>query len=266
LHLARNLATILQGSYFMRSGMQIVTLPDYFGAAFVINLNERIDRRRDFEEEIRPIWGAIPIYPAAKFTDPAGFETAGWRGCFHSHLGCLRYAHAKALDSILIMEDDLTLCSSLPRLTPAIIEKIRLMDWDLLYFGHERTGDIPRANGNTSSVTFIEASGELLCAHFYAVRGRIISRLIEHFERNERTIPPDDRYGPMLPDGALNTFRRYNPDIKTYLAVPKLGWQRPSRSDLTARYFDRFRVLRPIIDRARSAKHRLIRRTQGFKE
>jgi hypothetical protein len=240
--------------------MQIVTLPDYFGAAFVINLNERFDRRRDFEEETGPIWGAILIYPAAKFSDPAGFETAGWRGCFHSHLGCLRYAHAKGLDSILIMEDDLTLCSSLPRLTPAIIEKLKLMDWDLLYFGHERTGDIPRANGNTSSVTFIEANGELLCAHFYAVRGRIISRLIEHFERNERTIPPDDRYGPMLPDGALNTFRRYNPDIKTYLAVPKLGWQRPSRSDLTARYFDRFRVLRPIIDRARRAKHRLIRR------
>src|ERR1700733_14773758 len=118
----------------MRSGMQIDTLPDYFGAAFVINLTERIDRRRDFEEEIGPIWGAVPIYPAAKFTDPAGFETAGLRGCFHSHLGCLRYAHAKALDSILIMEDDLTLCSSIGQLTPAIIETIKSMDWDLVYF------------------------------------------------------------------------------------------------------------------------------------
>jgi glycosyl transferase, family 25 len=250
----------------MRSGMQIDALPDYFGAAFVINLSERIDRRRDFEEEIGPIWGAIPIYPAAKFADPAGFETAGWRGCFQSHLGCFQYAQAKALDSILIMEDDLTLCPSIPQLTPEIIEKIGLIDWDLLYFGHEPTSDIPRADRNTSSVTFIETNGELMCTHFYGVRGRIISRLVTHFERNECTIPPDDRYGPMLPDAALNTFRRYNPDIRTYLAVPKLGWQRPSRSDVTARYFDRFRVIRPIIDRARSAKHRLIRHhTQGFK-
>jgi glycosyl transferase, family 25 len=194
-----------------------------------------IDRRRDFEEEIDPIWGVIPIYPAAAFTDPARFETAGWRGCFHSHLGCLRHARVKAHDSILITVDDWTLCSSLLRSTPAIIEKIILMNWDLLDFGHGRAGDTPRADSNTSSVTFI-------CPHFYAV-GRIISRLIEHFERNERTIPPDDQDVPMLPGGALNTFRKYNPDIKIHLAVPKLRRQQLSRSDLTARYFDRFRVL-----------------------
>jgi glycosyl transferase, family 25 len=240
--------------------MPSIVLPAHFGAAFVINLNERTDRRLAFEKETRPIWGATPIYPAAKFTDPAGFNTAGWRGCFHSHLGCLQYAHVKALDSILIMEDDLTLCSSLPRLTPSIIEQIRLIDWDFLYFGHEKAGDIPRANENTASISFIQTNADLLCAHFYAVRGRIIPRLIEHFERNARTIPPDKKYGPMLPDGAYNTFRRYNPEVRTYLAAPKLGWQRPSRSDLSPRYFDQFGFMSPIVDYARKIKHLRSRR------
>jgi len=238
----------------------MMTLPEYFSAAFVINLCERTDRRQSFEEETRPIWGAIPIFPALKLTDPAGFKTAGWRGCFLSHLGCLRYARAKALDSILIMEDDLTLSGSLPRMTPAIIERIKLIDWDFLYFGHEQTGDIPRANKNTSGVTFIEAHTDVLCTHFYAVRGRIIDRLIEHFEKNERAIPPTDKYRPMPPDGAFNTFRWHNTNVRTYLAVPKLGWQRPSRSDLTPRCFERFRLVRPFTERARIVKDRLMKR------
>ena len=178
--------------------MQNRTLPAYFGAAFVINLKERVDRRRDFEEEIGPIWGAIPIYPAAKFSDCAGFKTAGWRGCFKSHLGCLRYARDKVLDSILIMEDDLTLCSSIQRITPTVIQQIKELDWDLIYFGHEQTGNIARATAETSMINFIAADSEPLGAHFYAVRSRVISRLVDHFERNQRAIPPDDKYGPML--------------------------------------------------------------------
>ena len=211
-----------------------VTLPSYFGAALVINLAERIDRRRSVEREFQKIaWTDYKFFPAIRFDDAAGFGLPSWRGCFTSHLECLRLAQQQHLENVLIFEDDIALIPSILRLTPLIIATIRKLDWDFLYFGHEMTGNIARATRRTDEVVFERYTGEIMTAHFYAINGRIIPRLIAHFERNARTIPGDQEYGPMLPDGAYNTFRRYNKDVITYLANPKLGWQRPSRSDIT---------------------------------
>ena len=58
----------------------------------------------------------------------------------------------------------------------------------------------------------------------------------------------------MLPDGAYNTFRRYNKDVITYIANPKLGWQRPSRSDITPRVLDNFVALRSFMSFGRNVK------------
>jgi glycosyl transferase, family 25 len=232
------------------------TLLDYFEDAVVINLPERKDRRRAVETEFRRAgWSSFRFFPAFKFEEPAGFKVAAWRGCFLSHLACLHYARDRGLKNMLVFEDDIALSSSVPRLTPGIVGTIGQLDWDILYFGHEETGDIGRANSSTDGIRFARYDKPLLTAHFYAVNGRIISRLIEHFERNAATIPHDGRYGPMTPDGAYNTFRAYNSNIATYIAVPKLGWQRPSRSDLSPSRWDHIKPLRPLVGCLRAAKH-----------
>lgn len=236
-----------------------ISLPSYFGAALVINLADRTDRRKSAEREFNKVgWTDYEFFPACRFDDPAGFESPAWRGCFYSHLECLRLADKRGLESILIFEDDIALSSSILRLTPTIIEAVGNLDWDFLYFGHEKSGEIARASAKTDSVMF-ERRNEIETAHFYAVNKRVIPRLIAHFERNATTIPGDHEFRPMLPDGAYNTFRRYNKDVITYVANPKLGWQRPSRSDISPRRLDDINALRPLISIARNVKQFLNR-------
>src|ERR1039458_872273 len=175
-----------------------MTLIEYFGAALVINLPERVDRRKSAEKEFRKArWKNVHFFPALKFDDPAGFKFSSWRGCFHSHLACLRFAHESRLDNILVLEDDIALSPAIPKLTPAIIETIRKLNWDFLYFGHEETGDISRANSHTERIIFERCNVEFLTAHFYAVNKRIIPRLIAHFERLANGVPGDHEFGPM---------------------------------------------------------------------
>ena len=226
----------------------------------VINLADRADRRRAVEVEFQKIgWPNYRFFTAHRFDDAAGFRSPSWRGCFNSHLECLRLAQDQNLESVLIFEDDIALSSSIPRLTPLITETISKIDWDFLYFGHEMTGDIARADHTTDRVAFERYTGEVLTAHFYAINKRIIPRLIAHFERNARTVPADHEYGPMLPDGAYNTFRRYNEDAITYIANPKLGWQRSSRSDITPSQLDKIKALRSFIAFGRNVRHFLNR-------
>jgi len=236
------------------------SLPGYFDVTYVINLKERTDRRAAVEKEFEKLgWTEFQFFPAIKFDDAGGFKSTGWRGCFSSHLECLREARRHNFKNVLIFEDDITLSSSVPRLTPGIIATLRNLDWDILYFGHENTGQIPRATRNTVSFALERCDIEFPTAHFYAVNQGIMPRLIAHFERLEKGTPGDNDFGPMPPDGALNTFRRHNKDVMTYIVNPKLGWQRPSRSDLSPSRLDGITVLRPFISIARNIKHFLSR-------
>jgi len=238
----------------------VSSLPDYFGGAFVINLKERTDRRRAAEAEFRKLgWKGVEVFPAFKFEEAAGFPFSSWRGCFHSHLGCLKAAHNSKLDSVLIFEDDIALSSRIPFFTPQIVSVLDETEWDLVYFGHA-PGDIAHASRNTSGVTFVDAgSNEIHETHFYAVNKRIIPRLIEHFYRNAETVPHDGNFGPMPVDGAYNTFRRFNSDVITLVTNPKLGWQRPSRSDISPKKIDGIRLLRPILTYGRRCKSLIYR-------
>jgi glycosyl transferase, family 25 len=229
------------------------SLPDLFDATYLINLPERVDRLKSAKRQFARVhWdmGAdgIRLFPAMKFADPAGFPNAPTRGCFQSHLECLRRAEAEGQQSVLILEDDIGLCSSLPRLNSSIKSQLLGREWDIVHFGHYRTGDISSANRNTKEgdVGFAVWTDDIIGAHFYAVGGRILHRLITHLSRLLDGPPGDPEAGPMSPDGAYNIFRRKNPDVKCLIACPKLGWQSSSRSDLTPRPFDRLAFLRPV--------------------
>ena len=59
----------------------------------------------------------------------------------------------------------------------------------------------------------------------------------------------------MPADGALNTFRRHNKDVITYIARPKLGWQQLSRSDISPDPLDGIKAARPFLALARSVRY-----------
>ncbi len=203
---------------------------------------------------------AVQLYAAQRFTERAGFPgSASVRGCFHSHLECIRTAHFLQKSSVLIMEDDIALASSIRQLTPSIISQLDSQPWDFCYLGHEHTGEMGRANSRTKSVELVLTKAEILTAHFFAINRRIFGRLLEHLDRVVSGVEGDQELGPMPVDGAYNVFRRKNSDIQTLIANPKLGWQRPSRSDLAPQLIDRFNSLRPIVGALRNIKYAVSR-------
>jgi len=238
-------------------------LPDFFGIAFLINLPERVDRLRSMKKEMARVgWEmgpeGIQLFPARRFADRANFPNSAIRGCFHSHLECLQQAHKQGCRSVLILEDDLTFAPSLPRLTRSILSQLESTKWDLVYFSHENTGDDSIATWSTreQDIKLDDwTTRHILTGYFYGVHSRLFPRLIEHLNRIKNSAEGDPVMGPMTYDGALNVFRASNGDVKTLIARPKLGQQRPSRSDITPRSFDKVRFLRPLTTALRDLKH-----------
>jgi glycosyl transferase family 25 len=241
-------------SKFHRVGFEMQSLPLGLDCAFVINLPERKDRFTRVKVELNGLGtsigdGSVRLLPAYRFAERKGFPNAGVRGCFLSHLECLRRAHAEARRNVVIFEDDVVFGSALKRLTPTIVDQLATLDWDIVFFGHFGTGNIPNVRPDViaNDIEFVLWSHEIQGMHFYAVNGRIFPELISDIDRHLHGIEGDQEYGPMPIDGAYNIFRRNNPHIRTFIARPKLGWQASSLSDITPRGFDSVSALRPIL-------------------
>src|SRR5664279_1735163 len=117
------------------------SLPSFFGITYLINLPERVDRLKMAKRQLARVgWeigpSGVNIFPALRYAQSEGFPSAPIRGCFHSHLECLRAADADARHSVLILEDDIALSTSLPRLTPSIKRTLTTENWDFVYFGY----------------------------------------------------------------------------------------------------------------------------------
>jgi len=98
-----------------------------------------------------------------------------------------------------------------------------------------------------------------MTAHFYAVNGRILDRLLRFLEELQHRPLGHPDGGPMHLDGAYSTFRAQNPDVVTLIASPNLGWQRSSRSDISPKWFDNVPGLSPLAGAAKTTKTRLKR-------
>ena len=244
----------------------MIKFSDHFGAAYLINLPEREDRLRSAERELVGAGmslgpAGIEIFPAHRYADPAGFPNIGSRGCFQSHLECLRRARASRQPSVLILEDDIAFAPSLPHLSSAVISQLSTLPWDFVYFGHYGTGDIPLARRDAlqKELGFRQYTGDVVSTHFYAVNGRILDRLIAHMTTLASGQKGDNETGPMPLDGAYNIFRRKNSDVRCFIVSPKLGWQSSSASDITPGRLDRLPVLRPMNIVLRSLKQHIAR-------
>ena len=231
----------------------MANLPDYFGSTYIINLPERVDRLKSVQNQLAQAgWevglGAVQIFSALRFADRAGFPNAGVRGCFQSHLQCLRQAYAEGKKSVLILEDDIELSPSLSRLSSTIISRLEAVPWDFVYFGHYNTGQIADAGliANDSELRFEAWNDDVVGGHFYGVSNRILQRLIGTLDEIANGTEGDRARGPMPVDGAFNNFRRHNHDVRCIIVHPKLGWQGSSRSDITPRMIDRWSLLKPV--------------------
>lgn len=229
---------------------QAQTFLDSFDKVFVINLPERVDRRKSIHSELDWVGASDPnrikIFPAVKPIDAGGFPSIGARGCFMSHLEILRQARDLGLKRILILEDDLMFNNSLKKYQQAVTQHMASDGYDIAYLGHMVE------SRNTGAMQFEKYDKPLMQSHFIAFRGDAIARLVAFFETIlERPAGHPDG-GPMHVDGAYSTFRAQNPDVITQIAMPNLGFQRPSPSDIAGfRWFDKLAGLKELAAIAR---------------
>lgn len=236
-----------------------MTLSDLFDAIFIINLPERKDRRAAVARELERVGvplqpGTVELFPAMRPEQACGFPSPGIRGCFLSHLGVLLEAKKRNVCNVLVMEDDLAITPQLQHHIEALASAMKLQSWDFLYLGHVEK---VVAGG---PFELLPCNRALETAHFYAVSGRVLPRLITYLQQVLDREPGDPSGGPMHFDGALSMFRAANPDVVTLIAQPNLGWQRPSRSDLHSTWLQRTPPFREAYSIARVLRAAIRRR------
>lgn len=220
----------------------------YFQKIYVINLAARSDRRREMDEQLHLIGlnlahPLVRLFTAVRPADAGGFPGLGARGCFMSHLNVLRSAQAGKLKRVLIFEDDLNFAADFNERIDTTVAGLADGDWGMFYGGYRV--ETPPAPDPATELAAVAADFPVRTTHFVAFSAPAVAAAVEHLEAMLLRPPGDLRGGPMHVDGAYNWFRRQHPQFPTLLAVPELGYQRHSRTDVHhLKWFDQFPVTR----------------------
>ena len=237
-----------------------MTLTDVFDRTFVLNLPHRKDRRREMGAVLRRAgmdWqpGRVELFEATRVAEAGPFPSVGAHGCFLSHLRMLRRGRELGVSRLLLMEDDLEISPGFGGVVDQFARRLAEDDWGFAILGHD--GLIRLPSGEAPRLEVIRNG--VYTNQFYAVHGAILDRLIAYLEAVLTRPAGHPDGGPMHVDGAFTMFRDQNPDVRTLLACPNLGWQRASSSDITTNWIDRTPVIRSLGRVARLIKRRLER-------
>lgn len=235
------------------------SLIDYFDCIYIINLPERLDRRDEMEEQLNKIYLSlthpkIHLFNAIKPDSAGEFDSIGARGCFMSHLGILKHAKAHQFKRVLVLEDDLNFANDFNNRIQPVINQLSLHDWQLFYGGYLGLSGLD--SQTNQNVVSIPSSVTFHGAHFVAFQNEVITQMVDYLELLISRKNGDPRGGPMHVDGAYLTYRQQ--DCKTLLAVPELGYQRASRTDIhNLAWHDKQPVMRYLISHIRKLKNKL---------
>jgi hypothetical protein len=233
---------------------------DYFERIYIINLAHRQDRRREMARQLDDIGltfdsPGVCLFEAVRPESAGGFPSIGARGCFLSHLGILKDARERRLDRILILEDDLNFAPEFDTGMNAALATLKEVDWSIFYGGYAIEKEPQPEYGRV--IVLANPGDSIKTTHFIAFRGAAITEASEFLETVMARPPGHPKGGPMHVDGAYGWFRFEFPSKATWLAVPQLGYQRSSRTDIhPLQWFDRIPGLRWAIEWLRSLKNR----------
>jgi GR25 family glycosyltransferase involved in LPS biosynthesis len=101
--------------------------------------------------------------------------SAGNIGCSWSHYKMYRDIQANKYERALIFEDDATLHPNFSKLMSELVEQLKQLDWELVYFGRNNPSEA--TNNNSLTRCFSGFSG----THMYAITGLTAARIAEAF-------------------------------------------------------------------------------------
>ncbi|MDX1297216.1 MAG: glycosyltransferase family 25 protein [Pseudomonas sp.] len=205
---------------------------DYFERIFIINLPSRTDRQAEMAAQLKAIGlslddANLELFPAVCPDAPEAFPSIGARGCFMSHLGVLRTAQRLGLRRVSIFEDDLDFAADFNARIASITERLESTNWSMFYGGYH----MAQVSCESVHDGLVESQPDELIGrtHFVVFQGAAISAAVHYLEKILGRPAGDPDGGPMHVDGAYNWFRCANPQFKTVLVTPELGFQRASR-------------------------------------
>lgn len=260
-----------------------MNISDFFDKIYVINLPERVDRRREMEKEIKSIGlnfnsEKVKIFPAIKPTEKLAFPSIGVLGCYLSHLEIIKIAKTDKLSHILVMEDDLAISSRFCSVQTQLLDELSQVNWDLLFLGYLAYNKLKLSDYynfydpdiSTTWTHLKKANYPTLGTHFYAVNHTAYDSLILFLEELlkkrfqtcffEKDPNFDDLDGAYI-DTAYYLFRKQNPEIVSLIVCPSLGWQRSSPSDISPRMIssslDKVVLIKPLVSFLRLIKLKL---------
>jgi glycosyl transferase, family 25 len=220
-----------------------------FDAIYLINLPERRDRKRELERELRGV-GLQTDDPrlvwvrAVRPLDAGEFPNIGARGCFLSHLACLRSALERRYKRILILEDDARFPKHRLSDLRNVMEKLEGSNWAIWYGGGNMSQNLSPDSDTTQILPLSYTTG-MQTSHCVAFQGDSIGSVRDFLELILTRPNGHPEAGPMHVDGAYSTWRRLNPNAITLVTLPPVCAQRSSQSDIAApRWFDKAPLLR----------------------
>ncbi len=223
-----------------------------FAGIYVINLAHRVDRRKEISAQLALLGLSfaspnVTLFEAIRPPDAGGFDSIGAHGCFMSHLGVLR--QAVSLGNVMILEDDLDFVANVDTLLRTALAELPAQ-WGMFY-----GSCVIDLVSDGTPITRVPSSTSLRTSHFVAFNGPVIAPLVSYLEAILRRPPGHIDGGPMHVDGAYARFRAENPDMTVFAAIPELGYQRSSRTDIHAlKWFDRAPGVRQFVEMIR--RHR----------
>ncbi|WP_342733656.1 glycosyltransferase family 25 protein [Bradyrhizobium sp. B117] len=237
-------------------------LANFFSAVRVISLKSRDDRRREMGAELArlglaPDHGPLKFHDASRFDEAYPFPSIGAKGCYYSHLAVLEEALSKGFENVLILEDDCDFIGNIERALPSALETLGRKDWDFFFGGHE---DLICDEGASEPVQQVPSGSWIRGTHFVAFNKRAISAIVPYLRQEIEHLERDPVGASRGIDAAYTHFGREYPMFRYFVAWPKLGYQRPSRTDVqTTSILDRLPLIRSAVVPVRRLK-RLLRK------
>lgn len=232
-------------------------LLETFEAIRIINLRSRDDRRREIIAEFDRLGLAIGdaqtrFHEASRFDSAEPFPLIGAKGCYVSHLRILEEAKLNRFANVLILEDDCDFTSGIETTLPLALKALQTRHWNFFYGGHD---DVLRNERSETPIHQIKSGTWVRGTHFVALDSQAINAIVPFLYDEMAALEADPNKGSKGIDAAYTHFGRRFDHYKYYVAWPKLSFQRPSRTDISAQsVFDQNPIFSRFMPPARRVK------------
>lgn len=188
----------------------------------MINLEKRLDRRAQFEEECDRLEITVERFSAIE-------ANPGIVGCHKSHLAALKLAKSRGWENVLIFEDDFQF----------IVDKEVLESQLRAFFALKIPYDVLMLSYNVQkSEPYNDIVGrvkEAQTASGYIVHSRFYDTLIKNLEDHLEPLMRIHEHWIHVND---QCWKEVQADAEWFYLHTRIGIQRPSYSDLANRFVD----------------------------